>query len=219
MRNICLILLSVLVISSCTSEIASGIFCPIHDTGFEKKEFVWGEPSEDPEYYAKHNLIAGGCIVPIDAPKYGYVCPVDKDVYYLDSKGKLKKFRNIFNEGVPGAEFLSLKQLAEDLDKFVLPPKGSTRKSVEEVYGEPSHRPTPQYNIYSLNDGRYHLDVQYDNDVVVYAILPSFPTPAGSPEELKSQYEESINAISAVRANYLEKLKKAEWNRKQPKRR
>ncbi|MFH1622791.1 MAG: hypothetical protein ABIA97_06730 [Candidatus Omnitrophota bacterium] len=111
-----------------------------------------------------------------------------------------------------GQDIETLKKENSELEQFVLPPKGTIKKSVEEVYGEAVHGgETSQFSHYLLN-GQYQIDVQYDNNTVVSAFVPVSPQPAISKEALISQYKQSIAALTAIKANYLEKLNKANWN-------
>lgn len=62
------------------------MMCPKHNVFLKKTRVTYGEPDPRKDY---SNVILGGCCIPPDAPKFGYVCPVNEAIYYLDFDGKL----------------------------------------------------------------------------------------------------------------------------------
>ncbi|MBU0467976.1 MAG: hypothetical protein KKF78_03470 [Candidatus Omnitrophica bacterium] len=59
--------------------------CPNHDVELVKKEIIYGYPASGKDY---SNVLLGGCCVMPNSPRYGYECPVDKEVYLMKD-GKL----------------------------------------------------------------------------------------------------------------------------------
>lgn len=62
--------------------------CPEHDAFLGTKRVMYGLPIPGENY---DDVVLGGCCVSPDSPKYGYECPVGKEVYYLDSDGSLRR--------------------------------------------------------------------------------------------------------------------------------
>jgi len=110
-------------------------------------------------------------------------------------------------------ELATLIKECDTLNSFMVPPKGTPRKAVEEVYGKPDMQPNPKYGIYRLNDKSHQLDVQYDdNNLVIWADIPIHATAPTSHEMRIDQLKFSIRILSAIYTDYLDKLKKASWN-------
>ena len=61
--------------------------CPVHKKALIRKRVVYGMP-EGPDSIPK-SAILGGCVVD-ENRQYGYVCPVDSSVYFVDENGKLE---------------------------------------------------------------------------------------------------------------------------------
>jgi hypothetical protein len=55
--------------------------CPEHNVVLKKKPIMYGLPDPNEDY---SGVILGGCCIPFNAKKYGYECPVDGEVYYLE---------------------------------------------------------------------------------------------------------------------------------------
>lgn len=63
------------------------LMCPSHNVRLKKKRVMYGLPIPTMDY---SDVILGGCDVD-DSKPYGYECPVDGEVFYLDDDGKLYK--------------------------------------------------------------------------------------------------------------------------------
>ena len=59
--------------------------CPRHKVLLKKKSVMYGMPIDGYDY---GDVIFGGCCVD-EHRKFGYVCPVNDVIYYLDREGKL----------------------------------------------------------------------------------------------------------------------------------
>jgi hypothetical protein len=67
-------------------NIEGQVKCPVHNVVMIKKRILWGMPVEP----IKKDVILGGCDMPKNAPKYGYICPTENETYYF-LEGRLEK--------------------------------------------------------------------------------------------------------------------------------
>ena len=68
--------------------------CPVHNVALKKKRIQYGLIEPGMKAWDDKNVILGGCCINPDI-KYGYECPVDKIVYYLDLNGNLESEEGI----------------------------------------------------------------------------------------------------------------------------
>ena len=60
--------------------------CPKHNVPLKKMRVMYGMPDPKSDY---SNVILGGCCFSDNSPRFGYECPTDREVYYLDVDSNL----------------------------------------------------------------------------------------------------------------------------------
>lgn len=65
------------------------IVCPKHGVPLVRKKVLYGLP--DPECDLSGYILAGCCIPP-NPERYMYECPIEREIYYLDSMGAPIKY-------------------------------------------------------------------------------------------------------------------------------